>query len=155
MKRVFILILVIGILATPAIAQSIDSCNIQIARQDMNNLTNSVIDALYSAGLNIIAMIHWELFLILIFCASVFNESVEADNWAPWMSSLKKITRGLRTFIMGALFVIAISWTYRIKDRIQISEMILTIFFAMGSLSIGINKGVRILAQWLGLKFGK
>ena len=132
-----------------------DSSNIQLARESIHDVTDSVIDACTGAVMKVIEMIHWSFMLILIFCASFFNEAVEAENWANYLSFLKKTPRGARTFFIGIFFLIITCWAYRVKDRIEIVNMLLTIFFSMGIMSIGINKVIRFLAERFGLRFGK
>lgn len=125
----------------------------QTTNTTVENIEKSTLTEMISAVSQVLQLINWVFYIILIGCASVLNEAIEAENCAVQLNFMKKIPRGARTLFLGIFFLFLFIWAYSIKDRMSIFSLIITIFACMISLSIGLNKIIRFISERFGLRF--
>lgn len=122
---------------------------------ELKGLAHTTWDALISAAGQLLSLINWMFVIVFIACATFFNEAVETDNFAQSISFLKKIPRGLRSFIIGVLFMIMFCYFYSVRVKLEVFGYILSIAASMIIMSIGVNRIVRwALENKLGMSFG-
>lgn len=151
MKRYLILALILATTVTMFAQDSIPDLMRKEVDKGLVTAAESVIDAIVNGITDIVGFVNWLLFLIIAAAATMFNESVEAQNKAPWLTWVQKyLPRGARTAVIGLIAVCFYAWAFRIKGRVEIFSLLITIFVTMFILSTIGNK----LLRWVFKKAG-